>query len=547
MHVSLRRLKIKPMRSLATLLPEDPARIRWRALVLLAIYHLALGTALVIIGERPGFREAVNVDPELFATVARIILFISPVLVTLSLVRRPTFYVQVHGILLFDVVLLTWLMHAAGGAGSGFGLLLAISLAIGVLLTTGKTPFLFAALASSAVIIEQIYAFSTDQAPLGSFLHAGLLGIAFFSIGFLDFVLSRRLQATEQIIQRQELDLENLNAINEFVIGLLDLGVVVVDAEDRVKTLNQTAKHWFGVSDVFPSQTVATLDQGLGEVFSRWRRQPMFFTDPDPMLEVSGRELGIEFIALGEPSHQGALILVRDMDRVRAEAHRVKLAAIGQMSAGIAHELRNPLSAISQGAQLLHESETLQSQDRQIANMLIRNSHRLNGVVENVLSLSQKRDPARKTIPLCSFVDKVTEQMSATPLTAKARITTHCRNNAQALMDPKHLEEVLNILVENAIRHAQPGTDPEVTIEVDLNTDGKPVIDVRDNGPGIMPEIARKIFDPFFSTSIGTGLGLFLARQFCDANRASLKLDTQKSLVGALFRITLSPPPRQAP
>jgi len=527
-----------PMKKSAEKLSLDDSREQWRTLALFATYHLVLSLALVILAERAELLKAANAQPALFSNVSQAFLAASVIFLISSALKRPPFSTQVRGILLIDITLLTWLMHAAGGASSGYGLLLAVSLALGVLLTRGLSPIFFTALASTAVIGQQVYAYFFIEAPLIGFLHAGLLGLACLSIGLLNYVLSRRLDTTREIIQQQEKDLNNLNVINDLVVDLLDLGVIVVDSRNRIITANELVGSWLH-TPITKALPIAALHQDLSDALTQWRPQPARIADPDMVLEIAGKELRIEFLQIGGAEYRGAIILVRDMARVRAESHRVKLAAIGQMSAGVAHEIRNPLSAISQGAQLLRESPRIKDQERNIVDMLLRNTARLNSVVDNILSLSRRREPSRKPVELCAFLQEVAKEMATVPATEAAQIKIDCPVEIWILVDPQHLDEVLNILVENAIRHGGPQAALEVVMRGHLIDDQTPVLDIQDNGAGVAKNIARKLFEPFFSTGNGTGLGLFLAKQLCEANGCRLALSAQPAENGARFEISL--------
>lgn len=520
----------------------------WRALVLFGVYHLALGFALLISQQQNVLYGLGQVLPDLYRAVGWFYLVGSVFAIMLAVARQPAFHIQIHTALLIDVVALTLVVHASGGVGSGVGLLLAVSLAVGSLLTTGLSPFLFASLATIAVIgAEALSALSADDAS-GAYLHAGLLGIAFFSIASLDFILSRRLQASEQLVQEQELDLENLNAVNAFVIDLLDLGVIAVDGDHRVRLLNQTAAAWFGAQwQTEGVGNLAALNHDLQLSLEKWDKTlaDHISSEQHPPLKLGSRNLSVQFTALGKNANQGTLILLRDMEQVQAEQHKTQLATIGQMSASLAHEIRNPLSAISQAAQFLEEPSTTQDQHRRLSEIILRNSERLDRVIDNILTLARRRKPHQQVVDLGAFVEKIARQIEMSAAERGLVVTTTAPpEEIVALTDPNHLEEVLHILADNALKYGRP-PEGKTTITFSLGKDdeGRPVIKVSDNGPGIPPELASKIFDPFVSGGSSTGLGLFLARQLCEINEAELILDRTSDLeLGAQYQITMSKP-----
>ena len=302
--------------------------------------------------------------------------------------------------------------------------------------------------------------------------------------------------------------------------------------------LNARAQSWLN-SDAASRLPLAALSPELADCLNAWRTPERHSTGRTSVFSTEERDLSVEFVPLGGGADRGAVLVIRDLEQIRSESHQAQLAAIGQMSASIAHEIRNPLSAISQAAQLLRDDGDLTGRQRRVSELILRNSERLNGVIDNVLALSRRRDPEPRPVALCPFVKKVAEQIRANPASGRATVEVHCRSDARGLIDPGHLEQVLHILGENAAKHAG-GTTLRIDLAVGLDGDGRPFVDVSDNGPGIPAGLRKEIFEPFFTTGNGTGIGLFLARQFCAVNRAKLALK-DPSAPGARFRITMEP------
>ncbi len=513
----------------------------WRALALFGVYHLALGMVLLVSQQQNVLYGLGQELPDLYRTVGWFYIVGSVLAIILAVARRPAFQIQIHTALLVDVVALTLVIYASGGVGSGVGLLLAVSLAVGSLLTTGLSPFLFASLATIAVIGEEVLSVLSGSTTTGAYLHAGLLGIAFFSIASLDFILSRRLQATEQLVQEQELDLENLNAVNAFVIELLDLGVIAVDSDHRVRLLNQTAEAWFGAQwQRKGGANLASLNHGLQQTLDDWRQAsrealPMM----PPPLRLGSRELSVQFTELSTNPDHGTLIVLRDMEQILTEQHKTQLATIGQMSASLAHEIRNPLSAISQAAQLLDESPGTTEQHHRLSEIILRNSHRLDRVIDNILTLARRRKPQQRVLDIGPFVERIAGQIKKDDSDVKLDINTSCAKNVSALVDANHLEQTLHILADNAIKYADaPSGRTRIDFYVYSDDEDAPVVEVHDNGPGVPDKIAQNIFKPFVSSGDSSGLGLFLARQLCEINQARLSLESI-STKGARFKIRL--------
>jgi two-component system sensor histidine kinase PilS (NtrC family) len=524
----------------------NPTAVHWRALALFAVYHLVLGGALLLLEGHESIYGIGQADPQLLRTVAWVYLAGSPIALVLAAARQPAFELQIHAALIVDVVALTLIMRASGGIDSGVGLLLAISLAVGSLLTSGLSPFLFAALATFAVVMEQVFTGLAGAGPHAGFFHAALLGIAFFSIAGLDFILAQQLREREKTLREQELDLENLNAVNAFVIDLLDLGVIAVDADTRVRMLNEKAETWLGAQwQSGGMANLAALNHELDSMVDAWRGSPHGpgTRAESRTLKIGSRDLGIQFEPVGEKSRSAALILLRDMAQVQAEQHKTQLATIGQMSASLAHEIRNPLSAISQAAQLMQESDDNIPRHQRLTEIIVRNSQRLDRVIDNILTLARRRDPHQQDLDLGPFVERVALQIEMNAADPDLIVETTCNEPVTARVDPNHLEEVLHILADNAMKHgrAEEGKT-RLFFSVEHATGGRVIIRVADNGQGIPPEMSSQIFDPFVSSRDSTGLGLFLARQLCEANESTLSLATSGADSGTEFHIVLRMP-----
>ena len=241
------------------------------------------------------------------------------------------------------------------------------------------------------------------------------------------------------------------------------------------------------------------------------------------------------------------LIVLEDRARLTAEVQQLKLASLGRLTAGIAHEIRNPLGAISHAAQLLGESPDLPDTDRRMIDIINRHSHRVNDVVENILRLSRQDMPRLETLRLADWIDKVAASLRQVhDLDAEQLFSEVSPDNTTVHVDPGQLQQVIDILVDNAVCHfdrdlgqlrirlaggASPGA-------------GGPYIELRDNGPGIAGDDASHLFEPFFTTRHeGTGLGLYIARQLCEANQIRLEyLNTPTE--GSCFRLSFPHPNR---
>ena len=221
------------------------------------------------------------------------------------------------------------------------------------------------------------------------------------------------------------------------------------------------------------------------------------------------------------------------------------MSSLGRLSASIAHEIRNPLAAISYSAQLLAESEELSDADKRMVEIINNHCSRVNEIVENILQLSRRERSRPESLDLSLWAQHFVEEYKTGNDIGQdqLRAVTQGRH-VEALADPQQLQQVVWNLVQNALRYGRlPGEPARVSVVPRMATDkGPPLIEVIDRGPGIPAKVAAQIFEPFFTThEYGTGLGLYLARTMCDANQATLEY-VPVAGGGSCFRITLSGP-----
>jgi two-component system sensor histidine kinase PilS (NtrC family) len=238
------------------------------------------------------------------------------------------------------------------------------------------------------------------------------------------------------------------------------------------------------------------------------------------------------------------LILLEDSEQATERLQQIKLAALGRLTAGIAHEIRNPLAAISHAAQLLQESTNANASDRRLAQIVHDNVKRANRIITDVLDLARRDRVKPERLTLAPWLEHFTQEFAHNtdrrPPEWRQRVEP---GSLTVSFDPHQLRQVLWNLCTNACQHGvQPGESPRVELRALLESGrGRPFLEVRDAGPGIPEENIAKLFEPFFTTRAqGTGLGLYLARELCEANRAQLQyLPIAEG--GSCFRITFAP------
>jgi two-component system sensor histidine kinase PilS (NtrC family) len=451
--------------------------------------------------------------------------------------RWPSRENQVYLAVFVDILAFTFLMHAAGGVSSGLGALIALSVAAGALLMEGRLSLLFAAIATLAVIAEQTYSQLQGDAPASVFTQAGLLGVMFFAVALLAHVLYRRVRDVEALAARRKVDIDDLSKLNAFIIQAMGTGVVVVDGERHLRLMNQAARDLLDAALAEPGMGLKTISPDLSDWLDGHVRPEAV---QGQVTEIGGREIRPSRELLGDFRAAGVLIFLRDHQELLKEAQQMKMASLGTLTASIAHNIRNPLGAISHAAQLLAESEVLGEDDRHLLDIVRRNSARIDEIVRSILQLSRRDRMESRTLELASWAQELCQELNESQgLVAGRLVLQSDPAPIQVEADPRHLHQIVANLCENALIHGvRPGEPALVRVLVSRGDgQGRAVLEVEDEGPGIDAATAREMFSPFFTTKAsGTGLGLYIARELAETNGIRL-LYERRLPQGSRFRL----------
>ena len=439
-----------------------------------------------------------------------------------------------------DIIAITLLMHASGGAGTGLGMLLLAAIAAGSLTIRQHTTFLYAATATIAVLAEQLLTQLHHQTPVTAYTQAGLLGASFFAMALLADVLYKRLIESERLASQHQLDLADMAQLNEYIIQHMQTGIIITDSTGRIRLKNEAAWNLLGIPEGEQESSLTKLCRPLAGQLNRWKQHPNH--DRHTFRSTAeGRDLQANFIPLGGREQLGTLIFLEDCALATEQLQQMKLASLGRLTASIAHEIRNPLGAISHAGQLLEESPSLDSGDKRLTEIIRNNSVRMNGIIENVLQLSRRDRTQTEEIELLPFLEELAKETRQNKHLTRKHLTVRVKPKETCIrVDPSQLHQVLVTLLENAIDHFHQDPDQlQLRIQGGITTEsGGPYIRVTDNGSGIDAETARQIFEPFFTTrSSGTGLGLYIAKELSESNRARLEY-TPNPDGGSCFQIS---------
>ncbi len=520
----------------------------WKPLALLNLYRLLIsGLFTVLFFSDSLFSPLASHNPLLFVATTLVYFTAAIVFIVLISNRWPRFDIQVYLQIGTDIIATTLLMHASGSVSSGLGTLLIVTVAGGSIMMGGRHPLMFASLATLAVLAEQFYAQHIDLNRSGSYTQAGILGLTLFITAVAVHGFAHRIRESEALAKKRGIDLANMSQLTEHIIQRMQTGIMVIDNDYQIRLMNESAWFMLGMPSASNYANLSSLSPELAEQVRRWRHDP---DSPTDMIQPSAEHPKVmpRFARIGQELATGVLVFLEDATAMARQAQQLQLAALGRLTASIAHEIRNPLGAISHAGQLLAESPNIDEHDHRLTRIIADQSRRMNTIVENIMQLSRRDRSTPQLIELKAFLHNfVHELLAANSLNKDAISINVTPANLQVRFDPTHLYQILTNLCQNALRYGEdrPGF-PRVEILAAVTEEAsRPFIDIVDRGPGIEPEVAAQIFEPFFTTtSSGTGLGLYISRELAEANQAHLNYEAVAA-GGNCFRITFQDPRRQ--
>lgn len=508
----------------------------WRSLYLFGLYRLILGGLLLLLAA--AFGEALSLSAYEQSWLFRICLaYIFLTLVSLVGVqlRWPAFPLQLALQVGTDIVVVATMTYFSGGIQNNLSMLLLVTLAAAGMISRGRITLFYAALASIAILLEHAYSVLTHEALIGQFLQAGILSTSYFAVAWLSHTLSKYAVASEKLAFVRGVDLTNMAEANRLMIQDMLDGVLVVDERGVVRQSNPSAERLLGY--VFSMERHCVLSECsplLGAMFAAWRQNKALGQEV-LRLPATNRLVRVRFLPVQREGFWGAVIVLEDMQRVQDQAQQVKLAALGRLTANIAHEVRNPLSSISYAAELMKEAQPDPGQER-LAQIILDNAARLNRIVQDVMQLNRRDRVAAEHLNLSQRLKEFVVELSETKRISSGVVTADVPVECWVSFDRGHLDQVLWNLGQNALRYSR-GRVASVQLQVKQGDDGRLILSVLDDGPGVAAEATQKLFEPFFTTDAsGTGLGLYIARELCEANGALLEFQPRKE-GGACFRI----------
>ncbi len=512
---------------------------RWRSLKLYNGYRLLIAILFLItqsaLGNNP---YSQSVDASLFSSLVLAYFIFSCISGILTWLEKPSIDYNLPTQIIIEIVLIVLLMHAQQDGVIGIGLLLIITIASASLISEGRYALFYASLATIGILLEQSYQLFSASKATQNYTNAVMLSLSCFATAWLAYSLAKRVQQSEWLAAQRGLDVKNMAQINALITHEMQDGVLVVNQDFEIKHYNAQAEALLGIANNHNHDTnnwqgkpLSEISTEIASMMQHWLEgaETTPYTEsatanPDFLkLSTLSRELRLRFLPISENRHQGAVIFISDWSQMQTQAHQVKLAALGRLTANIAHEIRNPLSAISHANQLLQE-EDFDSSIKRMLQIISDNVQRVDQIIKDVLELNRRDRTNQEPIQLENFLLDFYTQFCAVE-----KIPDLCFKliliNQKTLVsfDRRHLNQILWNLCKNGWRHCKK-LENSLELVLSLTENTKTVrIEINDDGEGVPGSIRNHLFEPFFTTEkAGTGLGLYIARELADANGAKL-------------------------
>ena len=502
----------------------------WRPLRYFSLARVVV--AGVLLAYLPLMRNAFgigsSVDATTFQTAAIVYMVLSICLLRVSTPGRFRLETLVLAQVTVDLVVLAVLIYAGRGLSDGLAMLLVLPNAGAAILIGQRASLFFASLSSIALMLIAVFQWLRGEASEVAIAQAGLIAAALLATVLIVGRLASLLAAQERLVAQRGEDLRNQLAVTQAVISELHDGVLVLGDRGEVRAINRSARVMLAAvegDDSLPGlpslwsalQRPASLDPQLSRIVS-----PDSNGESDDMRPMSaGRVVTFSVIpGANQPERllrarqldtiaggRDTVVVVEDLGRLERRAQQLKLASMGRLSASIAHEIRNPLAAIRHANGLL--GERLDSPAQQ----------RLAGIV---LSISRRGSAAPEPIAAAAFLARVIAEYVLQSGVDPARVECRIESDQPIWFDAGNLRQIIINLLGNALRHSSQA--PGAVQIIWSRERGAPTLAVCDDGPGVPQSVREHLFEPFLTTEArGTGLGLHLTRELCNANAARIR------------------------
>src|ERR1700733_8486656 len=481
-----------------------PSDLAWRVIGLLNLYRLLVPLVLLAMQSFAGADWGlVTARPKLFVG-ACIAYFTAAVLLVIA---RRLHWSSLRIVALVnasvDALAIGFILYASGGSASGLGILLVLPVFALTVLADRRDALLIAAAAALAVLVQQVFVGLSDSAPTTDYMTAGVFGVVLFMVALATGPVANRLRQSEALVRRQEVDLANMAQLSQYIVQHLRESILVLDEQDRIRLINESAAQILGDQLAVPDALIGEACPRLLYLLESWRKSGAHGSSVAP-----------------EPTF------------VAADGARI-------VRAHFAPPASNP-------GPVLAESPRLADEERRLTQIIRSNAERVSGIIDNVQRLSRRELAHLESLSLAGWSEEFREEFCETMQWQPERLVVSAMSpDLEVRVDPDQLRQIVWNLCENALRHAI-AANPDEKIEIRygrMASSERPFLEVADRGGGVASEHAERIFEPFYSGGHGSGLGLFLARELAQANRATLLYEPRAG-GGSIFRVVFADPHR---
>jgi two-component system sensor histidine kinase PilS (NtrC family) len=514
---------------------QNNLTLQARAIRIINVFRLLLSLIFVVVY---AFADKLNLsggsdNPSLFLSlaIAYVLFSISLLVITPLKSSAVIFFHPVQ--IVIDILFIIMMMYAAGGIQSGLGLLLIVTIVTASMVSNGRLAIFYAAVATIGLLLEQSYRIVEWGLSISTYTQSVMLSLSCFATAWLAYSLAKRILQSEALASSRGVDLENLAQVNALITQQMQDGVLVVDEHLNIRHHNSQAMLLLAL------EKNSANDLALRDHAPAIANLLLYWIDGNDehknlIIPVNNRELNLRIEPINQENRKlGAVIFIQDWSKIQAAAQQAKLAALGRLTANIAHEIRNPLSAISHANQLLQEEENLSKANTRILEIIEDNIQRINQIIKDVLELNRRDRTHQEKILLSQFIiDFHTQFCTIEKIPATHFTLELCPAQDMILFDRRHLTQILWNLCKNAWEHGRKEVGSlhlhcKKTIKSTSNTKAGLHIKVIDDGAGITEQDRSKLFEPFYTTkTTGNGLGLYISRELAEANNAQLNFQS---------------------
>ncbi|MBV2208817.1 MAG: PAS domain-containing sensor histidine kinase [Thermomonas sp.] len=517
--------------------PELQAAIR-RELHYFALYRL-LEAALLCLAIFSPIGQTISMPshPILAGSVALLYLLAAGLLFSAS--RQRAVQPQVIFGIGCDIFATVLAIAALPGIASGLAMMLLFNVGAAALLLPLRSGLTAAGAATTALLVLHVWTLFDDNESARRTTEVLMFSISYLAVASVTSVLGKQMRTSQALAEHRGSQIANLAEVNELIIRRMRTGVLLVDGDGEIRLANESAMLHLGEAGE-GRRLLAAAAPELDKRLRLWERTGKL--DATPLQLASGLPEVLPRFAKLLAGGEQVLVFLDDVELASRRAETLTLATLGRFSASLAHEIRNPLAAISYATQLLEESKEIPESDRRLLEIIYQQTRRMNGIIENVLGLARRERAQPEHVELCEFARQfVQEYCGSHPLEPDTLTAKTEPGSIACLVDARQLQQVVTVLVHNAQVYGRiPGEPAHITLHAHRSAQDVPLLDIVDRGPGIPDAVSAQLFRPFFTTSShGTGLGLYIAKEMCLANQADLSYVALPA-GGACFRIRLA-------